>query len=274
MGSGRGLNLEPSPATLERSSARVRSSVFSGNHEGSVYAIASDLDIEGSIVRDTAVASSLQTGRGVAVQSHGDVRASLRLVGSLVERSVEQGVTVIGSDATIDGVLVRDTAIGGDIFVGRGMTIQVHSVSKQRASAEVRSSVVELSRETGITVLGADVVLEATIVRGTEPIQGDLLGDALAVANYGEPASVTARGSRFEDSARSGVASFAGEIHLGGSLLECNAIHLAGETFAGQKYAFEDLGGNACGCSGASEVCKVLTSGLEPPEPIAPGVSR
>jgi hypothetical protein len=74
---------------------------------------------------------------------------------------------------------------------------------------------------------------------------------------------------------RVGVSSFGSTVKLRHSMLECNPIHLDGaQAFdmlaqpLSVPFAFEDQGGNACGCDGTAVQCTVLSAGLDPPRPV------
>ena len=75
--------------------------------------------------------------------------------------------------------------------------------------------------------------------------------------------------SHIETSARAGLSNFGATVALGASALACNSIDLDGETYHGQPFSFESLGGNACGCDPADVACKVQSVGLEPPEAVS-----
>jgi len=121
------------------------------------------------------------------------------------------------------------------------------------------------SRSAGLGVVAADGVVESTLIRQVAPQQRDgTFGDAVALDASRPPATLELTHVRIEGAARAGVTNFGGDLRMRDSELECNAIHLHGVPRA-QPFTFEDLGGNTCGCAGASVECKVLTTDLEPP---------
>ena len=78
-------------------------------------------------------------------------------------------------------------------------------------------------------------------------------------------------------SARAGISNFNSHIKLSGVIFDCNLFHVAAETIDASvcssvdKWSFDDLGGNQCGCDGIPVVCQVaVAGGLEPPDPIMP----
>lgn len=76
------------------------------------------------------------------------------------------------------------------------------------------------------------------------------------------------------DNARAGVSSFESHIKLSNVIFDCNPLHLDGEndsifcSSSINKFSYDDLGGNQCGCDGTNVACQVLSWGLEPPEPV------
>ena len=93
-------------------------------------------------------------------------------------------------------------------------------------------------------------------------------GDAIVAWSFDRQAVVTASAVRLEQSARAGIASFGSSVALGASLLACQSIDLAGNPSARHDFAFEDLGGNLCGCPEANGPCMLDSAAIEPPEPI------
>jgi hypothetical protein len=129
----------------------------------------------------------------------------------------------------------------------------------------------------GIFAAEADAVIESTWVRNTKARADGLFGDGVVVRLSGaaQMSHALVRGSRIEGSARAGVAVFGSNGEVESTALECNQIHLDGEVFLERDFSVADLGGNACGCRGASVACKVLSTRLEPPLPVelTPGLA-
>jgi hypothetical protein len=71
-----------------------------------------------------------------------------------------------------------------------------------------------------------------------------------------------------ESSERAGITNFGASVTLSGTALECNPIQIDAESWNGVDPAFEDLGGNACGCQDAGADCTLLSATLEPPAPL------
>jgi hypothetical protein len=220
--SGVGIFVQDDPDSSERASATVRGSDVEGNRLAGVTVLGSDTTIETTIVRETqAQASDQQGGAGVVIvddQATG-LRSTANVRDSVVERNRDIGIFVLGSDATIEATVVRETRPrASDQKSGAGIAIQDHPATGERATAIVRASVVEYNHEIGMVIGGSDATIEATVVRGTEPRASDQQrGSGIGVtddAARGERASATVRASLVEGNRTSGVVIIASDATI------------------------------------------------------------
>jgi hypothetical protein len=95
----------------------------------------------------------------------------------------------------------------------------------------VLGSLVEECHEFGLSVIGSDATLEASVVRATAARTADgLFGDGVAVFGpTAQAAAATLSGVRIEESARAGLASFGAFVSLASTSIRCAAFELAGE---------------------------------------------
>src|SRR6185436_16478086 len=122
---GRAFEIEDYEPKNARATVSLTGSVVRRNLDLAVSVAGSDVTVEACTVRDTQprVANG-KFGRGIGIQDHIG-RGVLSVRDTLVERSHDVGLFVGGSDATIEGVLVRDTAAqASDMTGGRGMNFQ------------------------------------------------------------------------------------------------------------------------------------------------------
>jgi hypothetical protein len=268
---GRGISVEVDGSLV--GNLTLRGSVLERNRDVAVFAFGTSVTIETSVIRDTqSRASDDDGGAGIAIEDGHGHRGSLTLRTSILERNHEVAVLVAGSDATIEATMVTDTQPQvSDQKVGTGIALESDPITKERTQATIRACLIASNHESGVDVEASDAILERLLVRDTLPRASDgTFGDGIVVyAVAGSTATITA--TRVEGSARAGIANFGGAITLGTTKLECNAIQLDGESLAGLDFSFDDTGGSACGCSGATVVCQILSSGLAPPEPISVG---
>jgi hypothetical protein len=250
----------------------VTSSVVERSHAIGLLVGGSQATIQWTVVRDTQPrASDNYFGRGIAIENDikTHVRSTVTLQASVVERSLDVGVFVQASDAIVTSLWVRDTQPQAwDQKNGRGIDAQPND--GMQPTLTLASTIVERSYEFGVLLDGIDsAIVDALLVRDTQSRTVDgTFGDAFSLFAETFSTSATIRSSRFERSARVGVSSFGGTVVLATSALDCNGIHLDGETYAAVDASFTDNGGNVCGCNGTPAACQVLSSGLAAPEPL------
>jgi hypothetical protein len=269
---GRGLTIELTDLIGTPSVVTVRNSVIGRTHELGVAVIGSEATIESTVVRDVVPqASDGAAGRGIGVEDHASTAlpSKVTLRSSLVERTHDIGIMTQSSDTTLESVIVRDTqARQPDGWFGRGLHVQLSSMTLAPASLTVRSSLIDRNFEMGILVHGGHAAIETTLVRQTAARLDGLLGDGVAIHGGDSlTGQATIQGSRIEANARAGIVTFSASVALGSTTLECNTIQLDGENLLG-PFALDDLGGNVCGCAGAQTQCAVVTTALEPPAPL------
>jgi Protein of unknown function (DUF1565) len=330
--SGRGIVIQASPMNAMPSIATVTGSLIERNHEAGVVIEGSEAGLEGLVVRDTAAQPSDQaSGRGLVIQANNatSAPANVTVTGALIERNHEIGVLVMGSQATLEGLVVRDTLPRpSDQDIGRGINIQPDFLNGDPANVTVSSSLIEKNHDVGILVMGSQATLEGLVVRDTLPRQNDqifgrgiqiqidpatgapstgsvvgslvernlelgvavvgsqatfagvavrqtavrasdgLFGDGIVALNELGPAAAVVDACLSEDNARAGLISFGSGVALSNSASRCNALDLAGEPIVDEPFVFDDLGGNECGCGETTGACKAATTGLAPPEPV------
>lgn len=251
----------------------VRQSLVERSQQVGVTVGAAASSLESVWIRDT-LAGSEGSGRGFNVQSDPEVprRATALLRGCVIERSREIGLFGSGSDVELESVRISDTLpneVAG--WAGLGLTVQAsETAAADRSTLRMRSSLVERSVEGGVFVVGSDAMLEQCIVRDTAArTSNGTYGDGVAAVAFPQAANVTIQGCRVEGSARAGITNFGSSVALGTTVLECNLIPLHAEPFGGNNHSFMDLQGNSCGCAGESNICKLSTTSLAPPDPLS-----
>jgi len=268
---GRGVAIWPDErgGSFGGASAMISRSLVELSSEMGVHVSGSTASLEGVLVRDTQPSSEEIRGHGINVEADfvTGLTADVTVLNTSVERSHSGGLVVLGSNADIDNTAIHETLPRPDSVFGRGIVIQRSLEVGSRSTATLRRSLVENSRECGLCVGGADVVVEQTTIRDTASSDLDgQFGDGIDLFEPQSSAIVTK--SSIERSARAGLAVFGAHVELGQSQLSCNAIHLNGEANAGAAFSLVDLGGNTCGCETETTSCQVLSSSLAPPAPL------
>lgn len=114
---------------------------------------------------------------------------TISIKGTLVERATAVGVVAIHAEATLDGTVVRDTAMDAGRY-GDGVLVQ------QASTLAMRGSIVSGNTEFGVYVFGSNATIDASVVKDTKPLGGGTLGRGLEIESDDvNPAEVTVRGS-------------------------------------------------------------------------------
>ncbi len=236
---GRGINIQPHLTSGAPSSAVVSGTLVERSHDLGVFVAGSEVTLEGLVVRDTLPRQSdQQFGHGIELgpaPDSGDP-ASAVVRRSLVEGSHDVGVFVAGSEATLEGVVVRDTLPQqSDQRHGRGIAIQADLNFGTPGSAVVTGSLVERSHDLGVFVSGSEVALEGLVVRDTVPQQNDQLGgrgiNIQAAVTSGAPSSAVVTGSLVERSHDLGLCVSDSEARLEGLVVRTTLARLADGQF-------------------------------------------
>ncbi|MBW2457401.1 MAG: hypothetical protein JRI68_23035 [Deltaproteobacteria bacterium] len=274
-----------------RGTASVSRSLVEDNHQAGLLVIGSDVTVDASVVRATVSGPSDQLGGGGVLTQlwcpdtptgqpcDPAAGSTAGVTRSLIEDNHGVGMLVIGSDATVDGSVVRRTLpSGADQSNGLGISIQLNCDPTPmgwqcdpttRSSANVTRSVIEQNYTHGLLVVGSDAVLDGLLVRTTWPRASDqLFGDGVTITTMGAPSSATITNLHIADSARAGLVSFGASVSLADTQIRCAAFDLTGEPSDGADFEIVDHGGNSCGCPTADGTCKAVSAGLQPPDPL------
>jgi hypothetical protein len=192
---GRGVRVQYSAATIERSvvrnvdpepsdlrlgqgivsgdvGLRLVDSVVESCHGPAVLSGLADLTVIGSVVRDTqASVDTGNYGEGIEVDAGLTDLHAVTIQDSLVTRSRTYGIYIRNNAK----VLIERTRVAGTLSrastrdFGGGMEIRSeHDASSTvKATATIRDSLFEHNRTTGVSVSGAHLSLETSVVRDT-----------------------------------------------------------------------------------------------------------
>jgi hypothetical protein len=166
---------DDSGVTLHQADAEIDHLVVEDNHDVGIRAAGTRATVSSTVVRGTEPTAADQLfGRGVSIVTTADdhLPSNVSIEAVLVEDSHDVGVLIVGSDANIHALRVRDTqpqlAPPGD--GGYGINIQIDEVVAQPSIVTVRTSVIERSFQAGVRIAGALATLESVVVRDTQPI--------------------------------------------------------------------------------------------------------
>ncbi|MFH2007015.1 MAG: right-handed parallel beta-helix repeat-containing protein [bacterium] len=170
---GRGIGASCDLAAGACGSLRVSSCLVTNNRDVGIAATGVDTEVFATVVRDTlSIQSDGKGGRGINAQCDPEARAcgSLRVSSCLVTGNRDVGIAAAGADTEVTGTVVRDTlAQQSDGTSGRGIGSQCDLEAGVCGSLQVSSSLVSGNRDVGITAIGTDTEIFATVVRDTLP---------------------------------------------------------------------------------------------------------
>jgi hypothetical protein len=270
---GRGVNVQRS-SDLVPSSVELRASHLARN-EGTQLFVASSI----ATVRDTTLHAALADpasdfdGYAIVAQHDGE-QATLSVEHSTVDGYLDGGVSASGSALSLIGSVVRN-GMSTEPQFGRAISVQLDLTSGAGAPAFIADSWVTSGVEYAVVLNAIGGQLSNVSIRDTRTHPDNTLGDGVVVnsvvtAVVTAPASATLDQVELIGNARAGLALFGASATLSRTRFDCNAIAINGEPADGQPFTLQDDGANDCGCNTEREACKVLSTGLAPPDPIAP----
>jgi hypothetical protein len=174
---------------LQGAAVTLRGSLIERVTEAGVLVSGGDAQIEATVIRD--IAPNQGYASGVSVSQNDGVIGHLHMLGSIVERSADVGVYISGSEATLEGSLVRDTSSLGTASSGIGIQAGLRLDSGVPATLTVTRSIIERSSSSGILLFGSAAQIDATVIRDVLSI--DVLSGrgVSAIAEEGVAATLT-----------------------------------------------------------------------------------
>jgi hypothetical protein len=269
---------------LTRAHLDLRTSLIERNHDVGLFVTGSDAVVEATVIRETQPAAwDGLRGLGSLVQlarsettNYPSIRGTALFRNCLVEDNHDVGLAFVAADMTMEGSVVRRTqpAPQGELY-GFGISIQTFCEGGgcnpvTRSIGLVRATLVDENQLAGIMVFGSEATIEASVVRATRTRPSDgAYGDGVVV--FGDavmPSKAALHNVWVRDSARAGISNFGSSAALTNTRISCAAFELAGEVFHETPSAFQDSGGNLCGCPVADHTCKAVSGGLAPPSAV------
>jgi hypothetical protein len=213
-------------------------------------------------------ASNLDRGYALtAARNDPDASNTISVDWCLFEKSQTSGAVFAGVEANVYATTIRDVVATTSSTWGTGVTIQRDLALSVPASVTLDSCLIERTSDFGVMVYDSTATIQSTHIRETRADDETLLfGDGITVLSDQLAAELLLTNSRIESSHRVGLSNYGSSVRVGRTGFHCNSIDLDGETFENKPYAFEDLGGNACGCEDVVS-CRVVSSQLAPPPP-------
>ncbi|MBN4059212.1 hypothetical protein JYT22_01010 [Endomicrobium sp. AH-315-J14] len=242
----------------------LRDSLIEDTTKSGLFGLASSVTVTRSVIRDIRP-DDTGTVCGISVQSAQANPASLTLIGSIVSQTSEVAVSVSGGTAVIKDTLITLGRPDENGRRGLGIAIQQGS-GGVGTEATIEGSVIRDTYTVGLAIVGATVTLRNSVVEDTkaQPVDGGF-GDGIAVVEQAGLGELILESSRVAGSARAGISNFSATVSLSSAALECNTIDLDGEQLPG-PFSFHNASPSACYCGADVIECKVLSTNLAPPD--------
>jgi hypothetical protein len=143
---------------------QLRQSVIERNYEGGVAALAAHVTLENVTIRDTfARAIDGHDGRCLQIQDSPEVRPTVSVRTSLLERCVGGGVMAVSSDVLIESSVIRNiTPRPADNGFGDGVAVAAEPAA---ASLQLIGSLIQDTSRAGAAVFGGQMTVSATRLR-------------------------------------------------------------------------------------------------------------
>lgn len=228
LGMGRAVDTDLQPTTGESNVVTVRRVHVARTQEVAIMVHASAATIADSFIFDTRPAQNGRLGRAINSQTDTpDILPSLTVTGSVIDQAHDGGIVGSSGETMIDRTVIRHIEPNlDDGFRGYGVAIQTLPVGG--SLLEMRRSLVEAARETGILTVGAESLVELVVVRDMEGLTGvvhpslpsSFGGRGVASqfdAGAGNPASLTIRGSVVDGTDELGIGAFGSELVVEGT---------------------------------------------------------
>ena len=148
---------------------------------------------------------------------------------SLFEQNHQWGVKSYGGDATIEFTVVRTTADPASGYGGIGIQ-HPGGATDWKPKLTLRGSLVERNENQGVWVMGAEVTIEATVVRGNLPLFGGGGSGIMLQTHWGNHtrADVTIRGCVVEQNHDAGVVVIGSDATIEATVVRANLPRAAG----------------------------------------------
>jgi hypothetical protein len=243
-------------------------------HRAGIELWAAEAELERVLVRQPRTKTDGQHGFGVIAFDHVDTLepSLLSWRGGRIEGASQGGVVISGASGSLDGVAVLDTQPTGTGSFGVGISVITDFLTGVPADAVLSRVVVDGAYAGGIVVGGGDLAVTDALVRNVKKqVNVDDFGDGIGAAATIVwlpgilPTSMSVVRATIEGVPRAGVSNFGASVTIEGTRLDCNSIDLDGEVVDDEPFAFDDQGGNECGCGAERWDCKVLTTNIDPP---------
>ncbi len=217
---GQAMGVWDSSDTGARSHAVLRRVELGRSAECGLAVQGSSVEAEGLTVHDmVAVPHRVDTGLGVCAFGLAEAMTTLTIRDALIDGAVTGGVITTDTDATLEGVLVRNIEAAEGPLFGRGIASQSDG-TRPEAQAIIRGSRVEEAPEFALLLLGVTGLVDGVHVLGSSVLSDASFQGGIGVQmelSSQTPATAEVTRSLVEEVAMVGVAILGAEATIHGT---------------------------------------------------------
>jgi len=159
---GRGVAVQADP--LAPVTLLVRNSWIERSHEVGVFLAGVDATLEASVVRDIRPNAQSAGGQGLHARAHPTTGKGTTLLfhGCLVEQSEQLGIAILGSDASIESSVIRDSRANSNGYFGDGVLVMSEDGP---ARATLTGTRIDQSARAALSIWGASAAVSNSAFR-------------------------------------------------------------------------------------------------------------
>jgi hypothetical protein len=245
-GIGRGIHVQDDPALGERGHATIVAALVEGSVEVGIYTAASDVAIERTVVRNTS-GGGLAGGVVSTPAPDRDEPSVVAITSSLIEDSVDAGVHVESSEATIESTIIRRISAPALEELGQGSGIAALSrpAPWRRSRVDIRGCVLEDNADVAIYASSSEVSIEGTRVSRTVAVGALGAGiNAVVDATTAKAGVAVVRSSVVEAAQIGGILAQGVEMTLEGTVVRGALPAADGQLGRGIGFQMEEVSGD------------------------------
>jgi hypothetical protein len=223
-----GRALDAVPGGPAKNDLTVRSSLIERASDVGIIAGKSVLLLEGVAVRDTVPAPGVPSSPGVGVAAH---RSDVTIRGTTVERAHAAGIELVGSNATMEQLTVKDTLAlpqANSSSAYKGISVIEDNATGTPSVLTLRQAALSGSPHAAISLLRSSALIESALVQGNMLDLDSPKGAAVLV----DRADATVRHRVIAGNALAGLGVTGGQAVFESSLIEDMKLDLGSGTCA------------------------------------------
>jgi hypothetical protein len=238
--------------------------VLDQNRAAAVLGFQAKVSVERTVIRNTQPQESDNTGGfGILLLKDSGERGSLSLSNSLLDENSDSGILALGSDAVVQGSIIRDTQpMATDQTLGSGIT--VGDDAGDSGTLSLSDSLLDHNRLMGLFLFGSSGTVQRTVVRSTQPqVSDNTSGRGIEVESSNNVrGSLTLTDSIVEQNHEAGVFVAASDATLERCVLRGTTSQVSDQTGGSGLVVQDDMGSRSTASLDQSIIIDSVDVGL------------